>query len=178
LGIESFGFRTARTPIGWWKRDAPESWARVDKLYPNFCNSRLSRVAFGPVRRLLHSSKCYGASGSGPADRLSQQDECAVGAHHFGLGPFGKCGAIGFLALHDDSRTKKDAWAPPLAWGISGPRAGRAHGEWHAWQEPNVAPEWSCCLAFGFNEPCRVVACPQKSVPSRVCCVVIFMRRH
>ena len=61
------------------------------------------------------------------ADRFSQQDECAVGAHHFGLGPFGKCSAIGLLAMHDDSHTKKDALAPPLPWGISGPRAGRAH---------------------------------------------------
>ena len=117
------------------------------------------------------------------ADRLSQQNECAVGAHHCGLGPFGKCGAIGILALHDDSRTKKDAWAPPLAWGISGPRAGRAHnppssyGEWHAWQEPNVAPEWSCCPKFGFI---TVSACwlSAESMPLHVCCVVIFMRRH
>ena len=61
------------------------------------------------------------------ADRFSQQDECAVGAHHSGLGPFGKCGAIGLLAMHDDSHTKKDALAPPLAWGISGPRARPVH---------------------------------------------------
>jgi hypothetical protein len=78
---------------------------------------------------------------------------------------------------------RKDALAPPLAWGISGPRAGRAHnppssyGEWHAWQEPNVAPEWSCCPKFGFI---TVSACwlSAESMPLHVCCVVIFMRRH
>ena len=112
------------------------------------------------------------------ADRLSQQDECAVGAHHFGPGPFGKCGAIGLLAMHDDSHTRKDALAPPLAWGISGPRAGRArnppsfYGEWHAWQEPNVAPEWSCCLAFGFT---AVSGC---GLSAEVRAVARLLRRH
>jgi hypothetical protein len=114
------------------------------------------------------------------ADRLSQQEECAVGARHFGLGPFGKCGAFGLLAMHDDSRTKKDALAPPLAWGISGPRAGRAHnpppstesGMQGRSQMP--APDWSCCPAFGFTavsgewpvrrNPCRRVSAASSSL--------------
>ena len=129
LRFESFGFRTARTPIGRWKRGVPESWARVDKLCPYSCNSRLSRVAFGHCaadfstrQNVTRVRFCPALAGS--RSRMI----CAARAHHFGLAPFGKSRAIYLFAMHDDSHTEKDALAPPLAGGISGPRrAERAH---------------------------------------------------
>ncbi len=170
MNIESFCFRAARTPIGWRECHAPEPWARVLELNTDLGNSRLSRVAidhraddFLISRNVTHDQLLAGA------DRFLQHNERAMSADHFGLRALRKCRAIRLFAEHDDSHTKEDSLAPPLAWSSTGACDGRGHN-------PHFFLRAVACMT---GAKCRRKSC---SVASRcfdtraACC--LFVERY
>ena len=156
-GCKSLSFRTARTPIGRRECHAPESGARVIELKAHLGNAQVPLVALD--HRAGDLFACQNVTQRqllSCADRLLQQDECAVGADHFGLRALGKCRAIRLFATHEDSHAKKNALASPLAWSSSRPSAGGAHSppfprKWHAWREPNANARTILFHRIGFN---------------------------